>query len=266
MVILITIMLCLYGLLVWYLLPIVMNNVGNLLNVIENFIEKLSNLPFFDGLKGRFSPDVDALLESCNNLISFLGIFALIHIFGFYLLYNFDVVNGHLRHLIPVKYRRITLEYVRKMSLNMRLYIKGTLIDTTILFVISSVLYTIIGLKYAIFLAVLSAVTNIIPFIGPYIGGIPAVLVGLSVSTELGVATLVCVILAQTVESNIINPLIMAKCIKVNPLFIVIALTIMGKFAGLLGMVFAVPSVIILKITCEFLQKYKEKRNAIKEQ
>ncbi len=247
-----------YCLLIWYLLPIVIENASSLITSLNGLLDDLSQYSFLEGLKNYAHLDIDVLIDSCNSLISFFGIFGLIHIFGFYMLYNYEYINSYLRKLIPVKYKRITLEYVRKLSTNMRLYIKGTLIDTFILFIISSVLYTVIGLKYSVFLAILASITNIIPFVGPYIGGIPAVLVGLTTSTNLGLMTLACVVLAQTLESNIINPVIMSKCIKVNPLLIVIALTVMGKFLGLFGMIFAVPTIIILKLTYNFLEKYKK--------
>lgn len=255
--ILIAITVAIYALLMWFLLPILIENASNLVNLVNGFVDELSKYTFLENLKNYTHLDAEIIISSCNNLISFFGIFALVHIFGFYMLYNYDRINNFLRSMIPMKYKRLTLEYVRKLSTNMRLYIKGTLIDTLILFVISSILYLAIGLKYPIFLAVLSAVTNIIPFVGPYIGGIPAVLVGLSSSTRLGIMTLGSVVLAQTVESNIINPMIMSKCIKVNPLLIVISLTIMGKFLGLFGMIFAVPMIIILKLTHNFIMKYK---------
>lgn len=256
--IIIAVTVAIYCLLIWFLLPIVIENASSIIGTINSFLSDLSEYSFLEGLKNYNHLDVEILINSCNNLISFFGIFALVHIFGFYMLYNYDYINAFLRRLIPMKYRRITLEYVRKLSTNMRFFIKGTLIDTFILFVISSILYTAIGLKYSIFLAVLSAITNIIPFVGPYIGGIPAVLVGFMSSTELGLLTLACVVFAQTVESNFINPYIMSKCIKVNPLLIVISLTLMGKFFGLFGMVFAVPMIITLKLTYEFLKKYKK--------
>ncbi len=250
-----------YFLIIWKLIPIFLENASSLLSMIEEYQTKLSEYPFLEGLKDVKTIDINTLLSSCGNLISWLIEFVLIHIFGFYMLYTYDSINSFLRSLIPQKYKRIVLEYVRKMSINMRIYIKGTLLDTLILFIISSILYLIIGLDYAIILAGFSAITNVIPFVGPYIGGIPAVLVGLGTSVDLGLVTLGVIIFAQTIESNIINPMIMSKCIKVNPILIIISLSIMGKFAGLLGMIFAVPIIIIFKLTYEFTKKYKKLAN-----
>lgn len=256
--ILIAITIAFYGLIIWYLLPIFTSNIENLFELVNSYIEKFSELPFLDGLKKYSRIEIDVLIASCSNILAFLGTFGLMHIFGFYILWSYDRVNALLRSFIPENHRRLALEYIRKMSREMRLYIKGTLLDTLILFVISVVLYAAIGLKYPALLALFSATTNIIPFIGPYIGGIPAVLVGLSSSFNLGILALGIVVFAQTVESNFINPFIMSKCIKVNPLLIIISLTVMGKLAGLLGMIFAVPVIIILKLVIEFIKKYKK--------
>lgn len=246
-----------YAVLVWKLIPIIIENVSHLLNLFTEYVDKFSKYPIFENLKDYKTLDMDLIISSCGNIASIVAMIVLIHIFGFYMLYNYEVIVDYLKSLIPEKYKRSTLFYVRKMSKNMRAYIRGTLLDTLILFVISSVLYLVIGLEYPILLAFFSAITNIIPFVGPYIGGIPAVLVGLKNSVRLAIMTVATIVLAQTVESNIVNPMIMSKCIKVNPLLIIITLTVMGRFFGLLGMIFAVPLLIILKLTFEFFEKYR---------
>lgn len=247
-----------YCILMLKLIPIIIENASDLFSLFTEYIEKLSSFPLLEGLKNYKTIDMDLILASCGSLASTIGIVCLVHIFGFYMLYNYESIVVFLRSLIPSKYKTITLSYIRKMSSNMRAYIKGTLLDTFILFIISCILYLIIGLKHPIMLAFFSAITNIIPFIGPYIGGVPAVLVGLKSGLRLAIITVGVIIFAQTVESNIVNPMIMSKCIKVNPLLIIIMLTIMGRFFGLFGMIFAVPLLIILKLTYEFLKKYKK--------
>lgn len=256
--ILIEIFVLVYALAIWKLIPIVVDNFDHMFTMFQEYFDKLKKLPYLKILNEIPKIDVDVLIASCGSIISVVVQIILIHVFGFYMLFNYENINKFIKNMIPKKYKKISLEYTKKLSTNMRAYIRGTLIDTIILFVISSALYAIIGLKYPIMLALFSAVTNIIPFIGPYIGGIPAVLVGLFKSFNLGLITVGVIVFAQTVESNIINPMIMSKCIKINPLLIIIALTIMGRFLGFVGMIFAVPILIVLKLTCEFVKKYKE--------
>jgi len=248
---------CIYSLTIWKLIPIVISNLSNLLNILNNYIMKLSAYSVFQNFKSFDLLDMNTIISSCSSVITLVVEFILIHIFGFYILYNYESINIFLKNQIPKKYKKISLEYIRKLSSNMRLYIKGTLLDTAILFVIALTLYSLIGLDYPFILALFSAVTNIIPFVGPYIGGIPAVLVGLSTSINLGFITLAVVVFAQMIESNIINPIIMSKMIKLNPILIITSLTVMSNFFGFIGMIFAVPILIIVKLTLEFLKKYK---------
>ena len=180
------------------------------------------------------------------------------HIFGIYILYHYDLIKALTKKQLPKKYKNIFLNFSKELSKNMRLFVKGTLIDTLLLFLLSFILFLIFGFKYSIILSLFISLTNIIPFIGPYIGGIPAVLLGLSISAKKGIIAFIIVLVCQLVESNIINPIIMSKVTKINPIIIVIAITFIGKFLGLLGMIFAVPILIFIKILYSYIIKYQE--------
>lgn len=255
--IIIAMFILLYGLILWQFLPLLINNLSNLNNMFRDIIDHLSQYSFLQSLEQYKNIDARVLLDSCGNILSYLCIFALSHVFGFYILYTYKDINTFIKNKIPPKYKKTYTKYIKELSSNMRMYLKGTLLDMLLLFVASSIVYYIIGLKYPIFLALFSAITNIIPFIGPYIGGVPAVLIGLGTNMNLGIITGVAIIVIQAIESNLINPMIMSKCIKINPIFIIITLSIMGKFFGLLGMIFAVPLLILIKITIPYIPYFK---------
>ena len=257
-ILLIVLVLAFYGLLLGLIIPFIIKETPHLLDALNNAIEKIANINEFSNLKKYIPDDLNWILKYCNNALSIIIKFALAHLFAFYILLNYEQINSLAKKSLPAKYKNTTLKFVRKVSTNMRYYLKGTLIDMSILFVFSFILFKIIGLKYTFFLALFCAITNIIPFIGPYIGGIPAILMGLSVSFKLGIITFVIIIICQIIESNIINPVIMSKCIKINPLLIVLAITIMGEFLGFIGMILAVPLLILIKLTTEFYKQSKE--------
>jgi len=257
-ILLIILVLSFYGLLMGLIFPFVIKEASHLINALKNAIEKIVTIDEFSNLKKYIPNDLKWLLKYCNDALAIIINFILAHLFAFYILLNYEQINFLAKKKLPNKYKNTTLKFIKKVSTNMRYYLKGTLIDMGILFIISFVLFKIIGLKYSFFLALFCAITNIIPFIGPYIGGIPAILMGLSVSFKLGIITLIAIIVCQIIESNIINPIIMSKCIKINPLLIVLAITIMGKFLGFIGMILAVPLLILVKLTLEFYHKSKE--------
>lgn len=174
-----------------------------------------------------------------NLLIGFL--------IGLYMLFDFNNVKGHLLNLIPKKHRDTTVELLDKLNGNLKSYVHGTLRIMLILFVFQSIALAIAGLKAPMIFGLFCAITNVIPYIGPYIGGIPAVLVGFSMSPMTGICTLVAIVIAQFLESNFLQPLVMGKTMKLHPVTIMIGLLIFGHFFGILGMIFATPIIAVMK-------------------
>lgn len=126
-----------------------------------------------------------------------------------------------------------------------------------ILFVISIIGFSLIGLNAPVFFAFFCATTNIIPYIGPYIGGAPAVLVGFSQSPLTGLLTLLFIVVAQGIEGNFLHPLVIGKKLDLHPVTIVISLLIFGHFFGIIGMIIATPIVAMLKTIYNFFdEKY----------
>ena len=141
---------------------------------------------------------------------------------------------------------------------SLRKFLRGLLIDASLLFVVSFIAFWIAGLKAPLLFALFCSITNIIPFIGPYIGGAPAVIVGFSQSPGLGIAILVIIVVIQLLESNLLQPLIMSKTTKLHPVTIMIGLLIMGYFFGIVGMIISTPIIAALKsIYVYFSEKYE---------
>lgn len=110
----------------------------------------------------------------------------------------------------------------------------------------SLITFSITGMPYALLFAIFASITNVIPFIGPYIGGVPAVLVSLSVSMKLGIVVLIEVIILQFIESSFIHPYIMSKGLKINPIIILIGLIVFGYFFGIIGMLISTPLISVI--------------------
>ena len=182
-----------------------------------------------------------------NLLIGFL--------IGLYMLFDFNNVKGHLLNLLPKSYREPTVDLLDRLNGNLKSYVHGTLKIMAILFVFQSIALGIAGLKAPLVFGLFCAVTNIIPYIGPYIGGAPAVLVGLSISPMTGLFVLIAVVIAQFLESNFLQPLVMGKTMKLHPVTIIIGLLVFGHFFGILGMILATPVIAILKTIFIFIDE-----------
>ena len=182
-----------------------------------------------------------------------LGLFV-----GLYILIDFDSVKKHLHSYIPKNIENDTVTLFTRLNNNLKSYVKGTLLIMLILFVCQSLAFTVSGLKAPLVFGLFCAVTDIIPYIGPYIGGIPAVVVGFSISPTVGVFTLIAVVLCQALENYFLQPIVMGKTMKLHPVTIMVGLLIFNHFFGILGMVLATPTISIAKTIFNFFdEKYE---------
>ena len=103
--------------------------------------------------------------------------------------------------------------------------------------------------------ALFCAVTDIIPYFGPYIGAIPAVIVGFTISPITGVCVLISIVIVQLLENNFYQPLIMGHTMKLHPVTIMLGLLIFQHFFGIIGMVIATPVIACLKVFAVFFNE-----------
>jgi len=238
---------------------------------IERLIERLSVIEGLD-VQSLKNDLLDKILEIGTNitsdlpsmLVSFVkelfsgaGTIVIGLIIGFYLLMSFDSINETLITLFPRKIQRNTNEIVYEVNTSLRKFVIGTAIDSLLIFIVSSIGFCIVGLKAPFLFALFCGLTNIIPYAGPYIGGIPAVIVGFTQSPTIGILTLIVIAVVQFLEGNFIQPIVMSKITKLHPVTIMIGLLIFGHFWGIIGMFIATPVIASLKaIFTYFDDKY----------
>jgi len=194
----------------------------------------------------------EIMVNVVKTLASGVGTFVIGLIIGFYLLIGFDNAEELIITLVPKKLQNDARELGNEMNNSLRKYINGALIDCFFVFIITSIVFAIIGLKSPLLLGLFCGITNIIPYAGPYIGGAPAVIVGLSQNPITGILTLVSIVVIQFLEGNLLQPFIMSKTTKLHPVTIMIGLLIFGHFFGIMGMVVSTPIIAVLKSVCMF--------------
>lgn len=254
--------------------PSVLNNIKNF---GENLFDKLNNIYDYDftnikeQLYGGLSNVVSGLTVTLpNKVISIASSIVsggLNIIFGlfiaFYMLFDFNNVRKHLFNLLPKSIHADAITLTDRLNKTLKSYVQGTLLIMLLLFIFQSITLAIAGLSSPMLFGMFCAVTNVIPYIGPYIGGIPAVIVGFTISPATGIFTLVAVIIAQFLESYFLNPIVMSKTMKLHPVTIMIGLLIFGHFFGILGMVLATPIISCIKIIFNFFNEKYEIVNMI---
>ena len=238
---------------------------------INNIFVKISNLSLenLDSVKNTFMSRIEtfatdietSLPEMAMNFVSSLasgiGKILLSLILGIYLLFDFDKVTAGFISLFPKKSRGEISYLLEKLNDSLYSFISGTLWLSLLLFVVSIIGFSIIGLNAPVLIAFICVVTNLIPYIGPYMGAAVAGAIGFTESSTIGVLTLLFILVVQTIDGNVLQPLVMSKKMNLSPITIILSLLIFEYLFGIFGMIIATPAVALLKIIFVFIdEKY----------
>ena len=214
----------------------------NLIKSINNYVNNLTS----NNLTGV----VDKVGSSLKTLMDiFLGL-----LIAFYLSLDFRKVNKYLNLIVPKKYHQELNEIKHSLNEMLRSYVNGTLLSCLFVMILSLIGFLIAGISSPLLFAIFCAITNIIPYFGPYIGGIPVVIVGFAINPVTGIICLITVVLVQFLEGNILHPLIVGKAVSLHPITMMLSLLVFQYFFGILGMILAAPIVATLKILYNFLE------------
>lgn len=197
---------------------------------------------------------------------SFIAVFSILFI-TFFLMKDGTIVDNMVKSLTPDKYLESINSIFNKTKNLLSRYFIGVLLQIGIIMTIISVGLTLIGVDNAIIIGLLAGVFNIIPYLGPLLGG--AIGISLAVTTELHIQpdlmvtafalkALSVFVTAQMVDNFVLQPLIFSKSVKAHPLEIFIVILAAGTLGGVVGMILAVPLYSFLRIVAkEFFNGYK---------
>ena len=238
---------------------------------IDNIFIKLSSLSLenLDTVRESFINKINListniqtnLPETAVNIVSALasgiGKIIISLILGFYILFDFDKVSKGFIELFPKKSKDDVEYLITQLNDTLSGFINGTLWLSLLLFVVSVIGFSIIGLKAPVLIAFICVITNLIPYIGPYMGAAVAGAIGFTQSPIIGILTLAFILVVQIIDGEILNPIVMSKKLNLSPITIIISLLIFEYLFGIVGMVIATPVVAVLKIIYVFLdEKY----------
>ena len=207
----------------------------------------------------------ETLIGGTKTFISSMTTLILGLMISFYLSYDYHKMTKKMFNIIPKKYHSNVRDLASRINTSLRNYIQGVLIVMLLVFISQAVGLTLAGLKAPLIFALFCAITDIIPYFGPWIGAVPAIIVGFAISPITGVFTIISIIVVQTLENNFYQPLIMGHSMELHPVTIMLGLLIFGHFFGMIGMIFATPLVAILKIIFTFVNEKLDLLGKIKE-
>ena len=169
----------------------------------------------------------------------------------YFALSNGDKAAKRLLERVPNKYFEMTLNVISRIQKDLVGYLRGWLLDSAIVGVMNIVGYYYIGLNYPILMGSVAGVTNLIPYIGPFAGVVPAFLVAVTQTNDLRLILPIIIVnvVVQAIDNIIVQPLCFAKSVDMHPLTVIVVCIVGGQLMGILGMLLAIPLYVILKVT-----------------
>ena len=219
--------------------------------------ERFNEAGAFEGLQNiDFEAEVERVVTGVISqayyllgfIINILIIAFTIPLVLFYMLKDGHKLPKAIVSYLPDKYQDEGLKILAQMDKALSSFIQGQLIVSLFVGTLVYLAYIIIGLEYALLLALIAMVTNVIPFFGPVIGTIPGLIVGLIHSPWVALQVFVAVVIIQQLESQLVAPQVLGRKLAIHPITIIVVILTAGSLAGILGMLLAVPAYAVGKV------------------
>lgn len=171
----------------------------------------------------------------------------------FYMLKDGEKLVPTVEKFFPEHNRSKVARLLHEMSATLSRYISGQMIECLFVGTFSAIGYSMTGIPYALLVGLFAGITNIIPYLGPYIGLMPALFLAFSKSLPTVFWVIVVCIIVQQLDGNLVYPNVIGKSLHLHPLTIIIILLVAGNIAGLLGMILGVPLYAVTKVVVKFV-------------
>jgi predicted PurR-regulated permease PerM len=194
------------------------------------------------------SAALNTLTQSINVLISAFGVFFI----ATYLLVDMPRFRQTFVNSFAHPYRRDAEHLRRKLGESLSRYHGGLQVSITLQGVMAGVGLWLIGIPFAAILGIWMAITAVLPYIGAFLGAIPAVFIAFTMSWKMGLVTILLYVVINQVEANFITPRIQGNAVRVHPLLIFIAVLLGSELGGAFGAIIAVPALAVTRVLAEF--------------
>lgn len=203
---------------------------------LEQYVEEATT-----SFKEWLDNQAGSLFSTAQGVVKGVAGTFIVLVLTFYLVVEEDSAKRFFKHLAPARYRPFLSQLAHKLQLKIGAWLRGQLLLGLIVGTLVYIGLSILGVEYALLLAIIAGLFEIIPYVGPVASLIPAVIIGFGQSLITGLFVLVIYFLVQQIENNVLVPKIMQKVTGLNPIVSILALLIGIKLGGLIGAIIAIP-------------------------
>jgi predicted PurR-regulated permease PerM len=228
-------------------------------SVFDNQVGSISLKDTLETVQSYIAGITGGILGTISSVFGGLLSFILIFVFSFYFAVQEGGIDAFLRVITPVKRQQYVLNLWHRSQDKIGRWMQGQLMLALIVGILVYLGLTILGVKYALLLALIAAVFELIPVFGPILSSIPAVMFGfIDGGLTLGLLVVGLYVIIQQFENHLIYPLVVTKVVGVPPLLVIIALIAGAKIAGFLGIILSVPVAAVIQELVKDLQQSRK--------
>ena len=192
------------------------------------------------------------------NTITAILTLILIPFFFFFMLKDHEKFIPAVTKPLKGKFRGFITKLFNDVDYTLAAFVQGQIIVSIILAVMLYIGYTLIGLEYALLLAIFALFMNVIPFIGPWIAYFPALILALIQDPILVIGVSIITLVAQQIDGNIITPNVIGNTLKLHPLTVITIVLAAGNMGGFIAMLIAIPLYAVIKVIIVSIYEYRE--------
>jgi len=210
----------------------------------------IGNLNIMEKTRNYFVNVGNKLFQYLLNAVSIVTNLIIIPFISFFLVKDIRLIKKQFIRMVPNRFFEFTLNVIHKMDLQLGNFIRGQILESAIIAVLSIIALWMLDVDYYIVLGAFAGIANIVPYIGPVAGVVPPVLVSLYETGDLALAGYIALsfILIQLIDNGVLKPVVVGGSVDLHPLIVLLAVIIGGKFFGILGMILSIPVMGFLKV------------------
>jgi predicted PurR-regulated permease PerM len=192
---------------------------------------------------------INSISEVLSSIVSVIAVLVIVPFITFFLLKDYRRILQGIMHTIPNKYFEISYYVLKKVTLQLGLFVRAWIFDATFVGVMIGFGFYFIGVPNALPLGLIAGLGHLIPYFGPVIGGIPAIIVSIVQYGDLSQVPLILlvVLITYTFDNGFIQPYVFGKSVDMHPIAIILLIISGGTLFSLLGMLLAVPVATVIK-------------------
>ncbi len=244
------------------ILPLVVTQTSLFVHRLPDLLDRVG-IPYLDQslITAQFGSLSSSLFRIALNTFSVAVFLFTIFVISFYLILERDHLLAHLEVLFGSQAERVQ-KLIVEVEGKLGHWVRGELFLMLTIGILTYIGLTLIGIEYAIPLAIIAGLLELVPNIGPTIAAVPAAVVGFATSPVHGMLTLGLAVLIQQLENNLIVPFIMKKAVGLHPVITIVALLVGYQLGGALLAVLALPFVLVIQVSLRHL--YLSKNGEVK--